>query len=43
MRQSGAAVRVLLRFMYTGEVAIETLDVAVVEEVIELAALYEQT
>jgi len=41
MSQSGAAVRVLLRFMYTGEAEAGALD-ANLHEVLELAALYEQ-
>ena len=39
--QSGAAVRALLRFMYTGEAEAAALD-ANLQEVLELAALYEQ-
>ena len=41
MSQSGAAVRVLLRFMYTGEAEAAALD-GNLQEVLELAALYEQ-
>jgi hypothetical protein len=41
MSQSGAAVRVLLRFMYTGEAEAVALD-GNLQEVLELAALYEQ-
>ena len=39
--QSGAAVRALLQFMYTGEAEAAALD-ANLQEVLELAALYEQ-
>jgi BTB/POZ domain len=39
MNQSGAAVQMLLRFMYTGKTDV---NVGFVEEVIELAELYEQ-
>ena len=41
MSQSGAAVRALLRFMYTGEAEAAALD-ANLQEVLDLAALYEQ-
>jgi len=41
MSQSGAAVRVLLRFMYTGEAEAAALD-GNLQEVLELAALYGQ-
>jgi len=42
MSQSGAAVRAFLRFMHTGEAEAAALD-ANLQEVLELAALYEQT